>query len=256
MKIVFLGTNGWYTTPTGNTPCILIDSKDGYVVFDAGNGIYKLDKYITQEKPIALFISHFHIDHISGLHTLAKFNFKQGIDIYVGEGRAKDFETLVNPPFTIGYKPKAENVFNLQTEIRLHELPEGENEVSFPVFVTKLHHAYGGNGYRTTLEGRKIAYTGDCGLTDHVIELAGGVDLLIAECSNIKTQDGNDNKWGHMDPVQAATLAKEASVKQLVLTHFDATQYLTIESRKEAEAKAKEIFPNTTAAIDDLEILL
>ena len=25
MKIIFLGTNGWYTSPTGNTPCILID---------------------------------------------------------------------------------------------------------------------------------------------------------------------------------------------------------------------------------------
>jgi len=71
MKIVFLGTNGWYTTPTGNTPCILIDSKDQYVVFDAGNGIYKLDKYITEDKPISLFITHFHLDHVSGLHTLS-----------------------------------------------------------------------------------------------------------------------------------------------------------------------------------------
>jgi ribonuclease Z len=256
MKIIFLGTNGWYTTPTGNTPCILIDSKESYIVLDAGNGIYKLDKYITENKPVKMFISHFHIDHTSGLHTLNKFSFSQGLDVYVGQGKSKDFETLVNPPFTIGYRPKPENVFNLGLEVRLNELSEGENTVPFPVSVVKLHHAYGGHGYKFTLEGKTIAYTGDCGFTDGARELARDADLLISECSNINTRDGNDNKWGHMDPVQAATLAKEENVQKLFLTHFDASQYLTAESRKEAEKRAREIFPDTTAATDDLEILL
>jgi ribonuclease Z len=252
MKIVFLGTNGWYTTETGNTPCILIDSKDQYVVFDAGNGIYKLDKYITEDKPIALFISHFHIDHTSGLHTLAKFKFKQGIDVYVGEGRGKDFETLVNPPFTIGYKPQPENINNLDTEIRLHELVEGNHEVPFPVSVVKEFHAYGGHGYKVSLEGKTIAYTGDCGLTDSVRQLVRDADLLISECSNIKTKE--DDNWGHLDSVQASTLAKEENVKKLLLTHFSPEFYPTLEDRKEAEKIAQEIFPDTTAAIDDLEI--
>jgi ribonuclease BN (tRNA processing enzyme) len=254
MKIVFLGTNGWYTTETGNTPCILIDSKDGYVVFDAGNGIYKIDKYITEDKPVLLFISHFHLDHTSGLHTLSKFKFKQGIDVYVGEGRAKDFETLVNPPFTTGFKPQPENINNLSTEIRLHELLEGEHQMPFPALVIKEFHAYGGHGYKVTLEGKTIAYTGDCGLTDGVRKLAQDADLLISECSNIKTKE--DDNWGHLDPVEAATLAKEANAKKLVLTHFGSTTYTTLKDRIEAERKAQEIFPDTTAATDDLEILL
>jgi ribonuclease BN (tRNA processing enzyme) len=254
MKIVFLGTNGWYTTPTGNTPCILIDSKDHYLVFDAGNGIYKLDKYITEDKPISLFISHFHIDHVSGVHTLEKFNFKQGLDVYVGEGRKKDFETLVNPPFTVGYKPKPENVINPNMEIRLHELSEGEHLVPFPVSVVKLFHAYINHGYRVTLDGKTIAYTGDSGVTDNVEKLAKDADLLINECSKIITPERYE--WGHFDPVQAATLANQAKVKKLVLTHFQADLYLTLEDRKEAEKKAQEIFPNTTAAVDDLEIAL
>lgn len=28
MRIIFLGTNGWYDTDTGNTVCILLESKD------------------------------------------------------------------------------------------------------------------------------------------------------------------------------------------------------------------------------------
>src|SRR3989344_8322586 len=148
MKIIFLGTNGWYSSPTGNTACVLIDSKDRYVIFDAGNGFYKLDQYITEEKPVSLFISHFHIDHVSGLHTLDKFNFKQGLDIYVGEGRTKDFHTLVNPPFAIGIKTGADAEMNQKMEIRLHELSEGLHQIPFPAEVIKLNHAFLDHGYR------------------------------------------------------------------------------------------------------------
>jgi len=254
MKIIFLGTNGWYTTPTGNTSCVLIDSKDQYVIFDAGNGIYKLDKYITEDKPVSLFITHFHLDHVSGVHTLERFAFPKGLDVYVGEGRKKDFETIVNPPFTSGYKPKPENINNLKMEVRLHELSEGEHAVPFPISVAKLFHAYGNHGYRIRLDDKTIVYTGDCGLTDEVRKLARDVDLLISECAVIKTKE--DDNWGHLDPIQAATLAKEENVKKLVLTHFGAEFYPTLEDRKKAEEKAREIFPNTTAAVDDLEITL
>ena len=75
MKVTFLGTNGWYDTVTGNTCSVLIQSKEIDIILDAGNGIAKADHYITQDKPACLFISHFHIDHITGLHTLVKFKF-------------------------------------------------------------------------------------------------------------------------------------------------------------------------------------
>lgn len=229
MKIIFLGTNGWYTTPTGNTPCILIDSKEGYTVFDAGNGIYKLDQYITEPKPISLYISHFHIDHVSGLHCLNKFSFVQNINIYVGKGRLKDYQTLVNPPFT---SPKGAKV------------KEVEGIEQF--------HAYINHGYRLTLEGKIIAYSGDCGISIGSYKLAQDADLLIHECS-YKANHPPDT-WGHVGPIEAAQLAKDANVKKLILTHFDASVYTSLDHRKEAEREAQQIFPNTTAATDDLEI--
>ncbi len=254
MKITFLGTNGWYCSPTGDTPCILIDSKDQYVVLDAGNGIYKLDQYIKEEKPVSLFISHFHIDHVCGLHTLAKFNFRQGIDVYIGDGRAGDFETLVNPPFTIGYKPKPENIANLKTEIRLHELSgEGKN-IPYKAVAIEQHHAYVDHGYKIELDGKIIAYTGDCGLTDQARKLAKNADLLICECSNKKTVE--PDIWGHFDPKQAGNLALEYGVGQLILTHFGAHVYKTLDERKWAEVEAKKIFANSTAAQDGMEFTL
>lgn len=250
MKIHFLGTNGWYTTPTGDTPCILIDSKDRYVIFDAGNGIYKIDKYIKENKPISLFISHFHIDHVSGLHILNKFNFQQGIDIYFAKGRKKDFDLLVNPPYTIGINKNKTNVYALRTKIRLHELEEGDNNIGFPVRMKKLYHAFEDHGFRIMLEGKSIVYSGDTKRGPNGSLIAKNVDLLIHECSNIVSS--NKDLWGHTDPVQTAQFAKDAGVKKLVLTHFGAHLYENLEMRREAEKKAKEIFPNTIAATDDL----
>lgn len=250
MKIYFLGTNGWYTTLAGDTPCILIDSKDRYIIFDAGNGIYKIDQYIKENKPISLFVSHFHIDHVSGFHILNKFNFPQGIDIYFARGRKKDFDLFVNPPYAVGIEKSKKNIFTLKTEIRLHELKEGENNIGFPVRMEKLYHAYENHGFKIILDGKSIAYSGDTKRGPNGLLIAKDVDLLIHECSNIISPD--QDIWGHTDPVQTAQFALDAGVKKLVLTHFGAHLYNTLEKRKEAERKAKKIFPNTIAVMDDM----
>ncbi len=249
MKIAFLGTNGWYSSPTGDTPCIVIDAPDHYVVLDAGNGIYKLDRYITDDKPISLFISHFHLDHVSGLHTLAKFTFKQGIDVYVGKGRSKDFITLVNPPFTVGYQPRPDNIVNLKTTVRLHEVSDAGEQPPFKVAAIEQHHAYVDHGFVVELEDKRIAYTGDCGFTPASQKLAAGADLLICECSSKKILP--PDRWGHFDPFLAATLAKQAQVGQLILNHFGSGEYTTLGDRQWAEQQARTIFPATIAATDE-----
>ncbi|MEK7107057.1 MAG: ribonuclease Z [Patescibacteria group bacterium] len=252
MKVHFLGTNGWYTSPTGNTPCILIDSKDHYIVFDAGNGIYQIDQYIKEDKPISLFVSHFHLDHVSGFHMLNKFSFKQGIEIYIAKGRKKDFDLLVNPPYTIGITKNTVNVANLRTEVIVRELEEGENKIGFPVHMAELCHAHRDHGFRVLLEGKSVAYSGDTKRCPNSLLIARDVDLLIHECSNIVSPE--PDVWGHTDPTQTAQFAKDVGAKMLILTHFGANLYDTLEKRKIAEEKAKEIFPNTLAATDGLVI--
>lgn len=253
MKVIFLGTNGWYTSPIGNTACVLLDTKDHYIILDAGNGFYKLDQYLTEDKPVSLFISHFHIDHVSGLHTLGKLTLPQGLDVYVGLDRKRDFETLINPPYTIGFRPSPDNIKDLPFSIRLHELTNGENHVPFQVDAISQNHAYGDHGFRFHVENKIIAYSGDCGITQNSKALAASADLLIHECS---FKQASQNIWGHVDATQAATLAKETGVKKLMLTHFDAASFTTIDDRIKVEKLAQTIFPQTHAAYDDLEIVV
>ena len=248
MTITFLGTNAWFDTETGNTPSILIDSKEAYIVLDAGNGIYKLDRYIKDtEKPIYLFISHLHMDHISGLHILNKFRFSQGINIVVPEVFVSALTIVFQPPYMA--PPD-----KLHSKIIVVPIHEGENSVPLSFSAFKMFHSSTDYGYRFTLENKVIAYSGDTGICDNELPLAHEADVLIYECSN---EPGHpQNPWGHMNPAEVATIAKNAGVKQLCLMHFAPNLYPNLESRVEAEKVAKAIFPNTKAMVDDEQIFL
>jgi len=247
MKITFLGTNGWYDTNTGNTICTLIETKDYFVILDAGNGFYKLDKYIRSEKPIYLFLSHFHLDHIVGLHTKNKFNFKQGIKIYGQKGTKDILSKIINQPFTLPFECK-EMLYNVE----IYELSEQSSILPFPVEFKQLLHWSPCLGYRFNLEEKTISYCVDTAPCENLLELAQNADLLITECS-FKIGERYE-KLPHLNPETAAKIAQKAKVKNLALTHFDAYRYQTLKERKEAQKIAKTIFKNTISAVDDMKI--
>lgn len=243
MKITFLGTSAWYDSETGYTPSVLIDSEHAYIVLDAGSGIYTLDKYITDAtKPIYLFISHLHFDHITGLHLLNKFRFAQGINIVIPEVFVPAFTIMFQPPYMAppgGIKSKV-------TVIPIHE---GENDTPIPCSAFKMFHSSTDFGYRFSLENKVIAYSGDTGVCENELPLAKDADVLLYECSN---EPGHpQSPWGHMNPAEAATVAKNAGAKRLCLLHFSPEFYPDFASRKEAEKVAQAIFPNTKAMTDE-----
>lgn len=245
MKVVFLGTNGWYDTETGNTVCILIEAGEYFIILDAGNGFYKIGEYITDEKPIYLFLSHFHLDHIIGFHILNKFNFTQGIRIYGQPGTKSILNTIINEPYTI---PLGELPF----EVEVHELSEGSHNVPFPVECKVLLHSSKCFGYRFEFQGRVITYCPDTGVCENAVELANKADLLITECSFLPGQ--HNDRWPHLNPEEAADIARRSGAKKLALVHFDASIYQTLEERKQAQEKARGIFNDTFVAFDNMEV--
>lgn len=245
MKIIFLGTNGWFDTDTGNTLCAFIETKDRYIVLDAGNGIYKIAKLIkNKKKPIFLFISHYHLDHIVGLHILAKFNFLQGMEVYGPPGLKKMFDEVINWPYSIPLK-------RLKTKLRLHELSPRSRPPAGVKFLP-LQHSVTCYGFRFSVEGKIISYTTDTGLCPNLEKLMKSADLAICESSFLPGMARNP--WGHLRPEDAAGLAKKVGVQTLALVHFDAGLYHTIADREKAAVWARKIFKNTFAAGDELEI--
>jgi ribonuclease Z len=247
LKVVFLGTNGWYDTQTGNTICILIRTTDYEIILDAGNGLYKLDRYIHEGngKPVYLFLSHFHLDHIIGLHTLTKFNLYQGLNICGPAGTRDTLEIFINAPFTA-------SISRLPFSVNTYELPDETNKLPFVVEARELRHLTLTLGYRFEIEGKVISYCPDTGFCENAIHLARSSDLLIAECAYKSGQ--SSESWPHLNPETAARIARDASAKSLALVHFDAEIYKTLGERKESEGVAREIFKNTYMTTDDMEI--
>ncbi len=247
MKVIFLGTNGWYDTETGNTICTLIQTEQYDIILDAGNGLHRADRYLDGEKPTFLFLSHFHIDHIEGLHILAKFRFTEGLVICGPTGCRNILGTFLNQPFTV---PLAD----LPYPTRIMEMPEEAASLPFPVEALPLRHSSLTLGYRITIDGRIVAYCPDTGYCENAVTLGRSADLLITECAYKQGQ--SCEVWPHLNPETAARIACEAGAKRLVLTHFDAGVYQSLPERKESEAVAAGIFPATTAGMDGLELVL
>ncbi len=247
MKIHFLGTNGWFDSETGETLCTLIDSKEAYVILDAGNGIRKIDRYITDKtKPILLLLSHFHLDHTFGLHILPKFAFPQGMTILGQPGTEKTLSILLAAPFTAPM-----DILPMRVDIM--DLKEGMNKVgAMGIEARYLVHKDPCFGYSLMLEGKKIAYCTDTGVCENYIKLAKDADLLISECS--WKERNHVPTWPHLAPEEAAEAARKAGAKRLVLTHFDPVQYDSHEARMDAQRRARTIFPDTEAAEDDREL--
>ena len=245
LKLIFLGTNGWYDTQTGNTICILIEAQDYYLILDAGSGLHKLDDYRKKPKPVYLFLSHFHLDHIQGLHILDKFSFPKGLYIFGQKGTKDVLKIFQNKPFTMP-------VEELPVKPHILEFPECEKMLPFEATVLEMLHACPTLGIRLKISGKIISYCPDTGYCENAVTVAKNSDLLIADCAYKSGQ--TQETWPHLNPETAAKIAFEAKAKKLVLVHFDASNYKTFEDRDKAEQISRKTFANTYASRDNMEI--
>jgi len=93
--------------------------------------------------------------------------------------------------------------------------------------------------------GAKLVYVGDASRIDDLVEEARGADALVIEATYLEAEADLARKYGHLTAAQAATLAREAQVRRLYLTHIS-RRY----SEGEVLAEAEPIFPHTVVAKD------
>lgn len=96
--------------------------------------------------------------------------------------------------------------------------------------------------------GRVVTIFGDTRFTARSSEFAKNSDVVVHESTFNKNEAKLARAYFHSTTQQAASIAKEAKARKLMLTHISA-RYLAKEA-KELEAEAQEIFPNTQLARD------
>jgi ribonuclease Z len=96
--------------------------------------------------------------------------------------------------------------------------------------------------------GKKIGISGDTRPSRTLEKFFGGCDVIVFDSTYSDQNEENAKENFHSTSREAATLAKNAGAKQLILTHFSA-RYKTVGNLVK---QAREVFPNTIAAKDQL----
>lgn len=98
------------------------------------------------------------------------------------------------------------------------------------------------------LEPRSYAYCSDTSYFEPIIPLIKGADLLYHETTFMQDKAEAAAEKFHSTTVEAATIAKKAEVKKLLIGHYS-TRYDNLE---DLLTETKEVFPNSEVAIDGI----
>ena len=177
MRLTVIGGSGGY--PGHGRPCsgYLVDAGGFGLLVDPGYGVATALSVADAPTFDAVLVSHAHPDHCADLNPILR-------------GRAWADDPL--PPLTIHALSGALDAVLaldrpevLDGSYMLNPLAPGGDLTIGPVDVLSatLPHPRPNLGFRLTNRGRSLVYTGDCGPSEALIELARGADVLLAEAT-------------------------------------------------------------------------
>ena len=122
--------------------------------------------------------------------------------------------------------------------------------ISHSVFITIMSAPY--MYAASDFVPRKYAYCSDTAYFPEMIPQIEGVDLLYHEATFTSEDEQQAVNAAHSTAAQAATIAKDAHVKQLAIGHYS----IRYDDETPLQAEAQGIFPNTVASQEGMTISL
>lgn len=211
MKLTVIGFWGGYPSKNGASAAYLLE-KDGFtLMLDFGSGaLSKVQQYIHITDINAVLVSHYHADHIADIgvlqHALLVENYlankEKIVEIYGHTENEYEFNKL-NHDFTKAVPYKQDEVLKLG-----------------PFFIRflKTKHSVTCYGMRITDGNSTIVYTADSAYQEEWIKFSRDADLLLSDTNFYADQNGEEA--GHMTSKEVGTIADQANVKEVILTHL------------------------------------
>lgn len=220
VTVRFLGTGDAFNARARCHASYLIQSPSATMMFDCGPSALLAMRRdgLAVEAIDAICISHLHGDHFAGLPFFL-------LGWIFDEPRSRPL-TIAGPP---GIEARVSELFRaMYRDISSRPLPFAVNYVELN---DGDHTAIGGAdlaafavphqqldvslGYRVTLDGKVVLYSGDTGWTEALVTQSRGTDLFICECCFFDTRVDF-----HLDYPRIAAERARFGCKRLVLSHI------------------------------------
>ncbi|RLQ22621.1 MBL fold metallo-hydrolase [Seongchinamella sediminis] len=293
LHLALCGAGGPLPAPKASGPCVAVVAGKRLFVVDVGTDSPRnLGRMRYQVGNIeAVFLTHFHSDHIDGLGELATLRWAGGdntrpLPVYGPEGVGQvvdGFNSAYAQDFRYRHQHHGDSVAprsgaGLQarpfSKPAMGELATVIDDGGLTVEALAVDHSPvdPAVGYRFSYRGRSLLITGDTVKLANIEQFARGVDLLVHEAlapnlvnmmSAVASRQGNpiiekithDILDYHASPVAAAETARDAGVGHLLYYHI--VPPLVIPGQKALFLDgAGDIFPDYTIGEDGVEFSL
>jgi len=251
LKIMLCGTSSPIPAPGRAQACVAVETPEHLYIIDAGSGSAATANLsnVPMEKLRGILITHFHSDHIS---DIGDFNlnswvagrpeplqiigptgverivdgFNMAYELDRGYRVAHHGAELLNPELgTLQSKTITEGVIVDQDGLRITAF-----EVSHP----PIEPAF---GYRLDYGGRSVVISGDSLVTDKIVEISNGADVVLHDAMSLQLVRGaagmarttgntrlatvlKDIQDYHATTDDLNRLSSEAEIGQLALYHL------------------------------------
>lgn len=214
MKLTVLGGTGAWPVAGGACAGYLLRCGDYRLLLDPGYGTFaQLLGHTRAEDIDAVLVSHGHPDHCADINPLLRARILSSVPperlTIAAPNRAVDAVLALDEP---GF---------LDESYRLVEFTPGDplRLGPFEIETGPLTHSVPNAGFRISVGGRSLAYTGDRGPDPRMVELAAGADVLLAEAT-FPDEVPARHRGSLSSARDAAIEAAKAGVGHLVLTHL------------------------------------
>jgi ribonuclease Z len=257
LKVFLIGSGGPFNNEIRVASCIAVIVGGEFFLIDIGPGTYRNIDLMRLPIPhlSKILLTHYHSDHIGDLGEANMMSWANGrtkpLEIFGPKGVEKVVNGFImSYELDTGYRiahhgkdtliPEAGTPRSKTINFSDHD----EKVVCFEIKELKVYAFQVDHspvnpavGYRIEYRGNVVVITGDTIRTKNLVEHCKDADILFSEAISFDMLNNmieglkrnnltrlakilSDIQTYHMNPVEAAQLAKEANVKKLVYTHI------------------------------------
>lgn len=248
----------------GHTPCasLFISDKE-IIIIDAGTGIKRLGDSLIKDIGkkvinIHLFLSHFHLDHITGLPFFAPLYSSNTILTVYASSSPQETERYLSRIMAGRFFPV--DFEKTLSQKAFKKMPEESLKIGNIIISTcPLRHPGGSIAYKIGNGRKSIVFATDTehpekGVDQRLASFARQTDILVYDATlTLEEYESGRQGWGHSTWLAATKVAREAEVRNLYLSHFNPDHSDKVIDRFISLAKKE--FANTFGAREGIPVI-